>query len=295
MTSTIDIPVKITTDKQYTKMRATDSNGNTSLHFNVLWSDNSTTVEPLINFIDNEEKSITDKLVPHLYHYKIIADSRPKNINKCWLCKNFCPRGVRVAKCLCTNCFPNYGWIFDIISEYKPMQYKRKRDPEIDDLISKFSRSSIDDIISTSIIELKTEVNTLIDKKESEIKMKFEELLLESEQPSSSSTELPAPPPTPNPSSKNDEEVVYETNYEEEKGTDITPYDWLKEVEKEESKNKETNLVGLNWEGENTYGDVITLHEREEPLAPAPLAPERDLRTFNYKEDNLTFEGDSDY
>jgi hypothetical protein len=238
MTSTIDIPVKITTDKQYTKMRATDGNGNTSLHFNVLWSDNSITVEPLINFIDNEEKNITDKLIPHLYHYKIIADSRPKNINKCWLCKNFCPRGVRVAKCLCTNCFPNYGWIFDIISEYKPMQYKRKRDPEMDDLISKFSRSSIDDIISTSMIELKTEVNTLIDKKESEIKMKFEELLLESEQPSSSSTELPPPPPTPNPSSKNDEEVVYETNYEEEEGTDITPHDWLKEVETEESKIK---------------------------------------------------------
>lgn len=213
MTSVIDIPIKITTDKKYTKMRKKEKNGNTCLHFNVLWSDNSTTVEPLLNFLDNEDKTITDKLIPHLYHYKIIADSKPKNINKCWLCKNNCTRGVRVAKCLCTDCLPTYKWIYDVISEYKPMHYKknidcvitehtptnykRKKDSDMDDLITKLSRSSIDDIISSSFIKLKSDISNIIDNKETYIKTE----LLDNLKINCEDHYFPKPPPpSPDPS-----------------------------------------------------------------------------------------------
>ena len=92
------------------------------LQFNIFWKDSDapvwkgwgeSTIEPIWNVIDIENKEITEQLIPILKNYYIRTQKYPRTRRCCWFCREFTETG----SCLCGYCENDFAWVTEMIKE----------------------------------------------------------------------------------------------------------------------------------------------------------------------------------
>lgn len=108
--TTEDIPVRIICHPMWnSKMRSKEFG---CLEFGVTWRDSSTTVEPIWNLIDIDDKSVNEKLYPLLRYYHESTLRYPNTKRQCWFCKRWCNKG----KDICYAHSAEMKWMYSAIT-----------------------------------------------------------------------------------------------------------------------------------------------------------------------------------
>lgn len=77
----------------------------------VMWDDNSITVEPVCNLIDNTKQEVNKKMIPILCNWKIAAETFKRTI-KCAFCEEY----SKLSDFMCKECANENDWLNVLIN-----------------------------------------------------------------------------------------------------------------------------------------------------------------------------------